>query len=101
MPEGKAELLGKLPFEAQVALCDGRDLIRLETENPFASEPSRPDVVRFVWILSRPARGPAEIPFVLPPRGEWLVHVIASVQAVRLRDVPSPHEDDRLSRPDR
>jgi len=29
-------------------LCDGRDLIRLETENPFGTEPSRPDVVRFV-----------------------------------------------------
>ena len=31
----RAELLRRLPFEAQVALCDGRDLIRLETENPF------------------------------------------------------------------
>jgi uncharacterized protein (DUF1697 family) len=74
----RAELLRRLPFEAQVALCDGRDLIRLETENPFATEPSRPDIVRFVCILLRPGRGPAEIPFALPPRGEWLVRVIAS-----------------------
>ena len=56
----------------------GRDLIRLETENPFATEPSRPDIVRFVSILLRPGRGPAEIPFALPPRGEWLVRVIGS-----------------------
>src|SRR6516225_11734135 len=55
----RAELLRKLPFEAQVALCDGRDLIRLETENPFATEPSSPDIVRFVSILSRPRRGSA------------------------------------------
>src|SRR5215472_7705704 len=50
----RAELLRKLPFEAQVALCDGRDLIRLETENPLAAQPSRPDIVRFVSILSQP-----------------------------------------------
>ena len=74
----RAELLRKLPFEAEVALCDGRDLIRLATENPFATEPSSPDIVRFVSILSRPRRGSAEIPFALPPRGQWLVRVIAS-----------------------
>jgi uncharacterized protein (DUF1697 family) len=74
----RAELLRKLPFEAHVVFCDGRDLIRLETENPFATEPPRPDIVRFVSILSRPCRGSAEIPFSLPPRGEWLVRVIAS-----------------------
>src|SRR5438034_3848706 len=44
----RAALLRKLPFETEVMLCDGRDLIRLETEHPFGTEPSRPDVVRFV-----------------------------------------------------
>lgn len=74
----RAALLEKLPFEAEVALCDGHDLIRMERENPFGTEPSRPDIVRFVSILSRPRRGPAEIPFTLPPGGEWFVRVIAS-----------------------
>ena len=74
----RAALLPQLPFEAEVVLCDGRDLIRLETENPFETEPSRPDIVRFVSILSRPGRVPSHIPFTLPPRGEWFVRVIAS-----------------------
>ncbi len=74
----RAELLRKLPFDAEVMLCDGRDLIRLEMENPFGTEPSRPDVVRFVSILSRPGHGPADIPFTLPPHEEWFVRVIAS-----------------------
>jgi uncharacterized protein (DUF1697 family) len=34
----RADLLRKLPFEAEVAICDGRDLLRLETENPFEAE---------------------------------------------------------------
>jgi hypothetical protein len=59
-------------------LCDDRDLIRLEMENPFGTEQSHPDIARFVSILSRPGRGPADIPFTLPPGGEWFVRVIAS-----------------------
>lgn len=74
----RAELLRKLPFEAEVVLCDGRDLIRLERENPFGTEPSRPEIVRFVSILSKANRGPASIPCSLPPSGEWFVRVIAS-----------------------
>ena len=74
----RAELLRKLPFAAEVVLCDGRDLIRLEMENPFETEPSRPDIVRFVSILSKADRGPSSIPCTLPPSGEWLVRLIAS-----------------------
>ena len=74
----RAELLRRLPFEAEVVFCDSRDLIRLEMENPFTTEPSRPNLVRFVSILSRAACGPAVIPFNLPADGEWFVRVIAS-----------------------
>src|SRR2546429_2999554 len=49
----RAALLRKLPFEAEVVLCDGRDLIRLEIENPFGAELVRRDIVRFVSILSK------------------------------------------------
>ena len=97
----RAELLRKLPFEAQLVLCDGRDPVRLETKNPFATEPSRSDIVRFVSILSRPGRGPAQIPFALSITRGMVGTSYRVGQAIRLREVPSPHEDDRLSRPDR
>ena len=74
----RAELLRKLPFKAEVVLCGGRDLIRLEMENPFGTESSRPHIVRFVSILSKADRGLASIPCTLPPCGEWFVRVIAS-----------------------
>jgi uncharacterized protein (DUF1697 family) len=74
----RAALLRKLPFDTEVVLCGGRDLLLLEKDNPFATEPSGPDVVRFVTILSKAGRGPADIPFALPPKGEWLLRVIAS-----------------------
>ncbi len=72
------ELLRRLPFEAHAVMCEGRNLIRIETENPFGAEPSRPDVVRFVSILSRAGGLRANLPVSFPPGGDWLVRVIAS-----------------------
>ncbi len=71
-------LLRKLPFEAEIVLCEGRDLLRLETENPFGSQPSPTDVVRFVSILSKAGGVRATLPVWFPADGEWLVRVIAS-----------------------
>lgn len=74
----RAALLRKLPFETHVALCSGRDVARLETDNPFGTEASRPDIVRFVSILSKAGRARTSLPVRLPPRGPWFVRVIAS-----------------------
>ena len=74
----RAALLPKLPFEADVMLCDGRDLLRLETANPFGTQPSRPDVVRFVSILSKAGAVRASLPVSFPSDGQWLVRVMAS-----------------------
>ena len=73
-----AELRRKLPFEVEVAFCDGSDLIGLEMENPFGAEPLRPDVVRFVSILSKAGRSKASLPIALPKDGEWFVRIIGS-----------------------
>ena len=73
-----AELRRKLPFEAAVSFCDARDLIRLETENPFGAEPFDQDVVRFVSILSKASRGKASLPIAFPPGEKWFVRIIGS-----------------------
>jgi uncharacterized protein (DUF1697 family) len=74
----RAEILRRLPFETDVMLCEGRDLVSLEQEDPFAAEPPHPDIVRFVSILSKDSRVQASMPITLPPDGEWLLRVIAS-----------------------
>ena len=68
----------RLPFEAEIIICDGRDLISVSSGDPFAGEPSRPDIVRFVSVLSRPLRTPPSIPISFPPDGEWLLRVLAT-----------------------
>jgi hypothetical protein len=58
--------------------CDARDLLRLETENPFGAEPPSSDVVRFVSVLAAAGAVRTPLPVSFPPEGEWLVRVIAS-----------------------
>ena len=73
-----AELRRKLPFEGTIVCCDGRDLVRLEMDNPFGAEPSRSDVVQFVSILSEGGRRGVSLPIALPESGDWLVRIMGS-----------------------
>lgn len=74
----RAALLRKLPFETKVVLCSARDLIRLEKDDPFGTEPSRPDIVRFVSILTKGGGIRPSMPLTLPTHGEWLVRIFGS-----------------------
>lgn len=71
----RSALLGKLPFEAKIVLCEGRDLLRLETANPFG--PTPPDVIRFVSILARAGSIQVALPVSFPSEEQWLVRLIA------------------------
>jgi hypothetical protein len=73
-----AELQRKLPFEACLASCDSKELLQLEMDNPFGTEPPARDVVRFVSILSTAARRKVSLPAALPESGEWFVRIIGS-----------------------
>lgn len=73
-----ADLRRKLPFEAAVAFCDASDLIRLEMESPFRTEPSNPDVIPFVSILSKPNPAKASFPIAIPEGEQWFVRIIGS-----------------------
>lgn len=73
----RTELLRRLPFEADIMICPGRDIINLATSDPFVNEPSGPDIVRFVNVLARPPRVLPPLPLTLPPGDEWLVKILA------------------------
>jgi uncharacterized protein (DUF1697 family) len=72
------DLRRKLPFEIEVAFCDASDLIRLEMVNPFKAEPSNPNVVRFMSIVSKARRGEVSFPVALPEGEEWFVRIIGA-----------------------
>ena len=73
----RAELASRLPFETEIMICHSRDIVRLLSQPWFAGRPSRPDIVRFVSLLSRAPRLAPPLPLTLPSRGQWLLRVLA------------------------
>jgi uncharacterized protein (DUF1697 family) len=74
----RAELAAKLPFDAEMVICQGREILGLMSRNPFARQPVRPDVVRFVSVLcGRPRSAPAT-PMRFPAGGKWLLKILGS-----------------------
>ena len=65
----------ELPFETKIAICEGRDVIALEADNPFADRPASSELVRFVSILPAATRARPTMPIMLPGDGEWLVRI--------------------------
>jgi uncharacterized protein (DUF1697 family) len=66
----------RLPFEAEISICQGRDIVRLMSHDHFAGHPVRPDIVRFVSVLCRPPRTVPPLPMTFPSRGKWLLKVL-------------------------
>ena len=70
------DLRRRLPFDAEIGLCDARDLQRLEKTNPFGDEAPRSDVVRFVSVLTKTGRVRDTLPVCLPNKEDWLVRIV-------------------------
>jgi uncharacterized protein (DUF1697 family) len=74
----RAEIARGLPFDAEVMICDGRDIVRLVTQEPFAGQPDEPDIVRFVSVMARRPRSSPPMPITFPPTGPWMLKVAAT-----------------------
>ncbi len=72
----RRELLTRIGFPADIMICEGRALAAFAAEDPFAGQASRPDVVRFVNIMSKPPGALPAIPMQFPEDGEWLLRVL-------------------------
>lgn len=71
------EFVRRLPFDAEVMICKGREIAKLMSQDYFAGQPTRPDIVRFVSVLSRRPRSTPPIPISLPSSGKWLLKILA------------------------
>ena len=72
----RAEVMRRLPFEADVMICDGKDILRLASGDPFAGQPSGPDIVHFVSVLAKRRQPSSPVPLDLPSGGEWCLRVL-------------------------
>jgi len=73
----RAAIAKKLPFKCEIMICPARDIIKLASKDPFAGQPSGPDITRFVSVAAKRIATPPPLPFNLPSKDEWLLKVIA------------------------
>jgi uncharacterized protein (DUF1697 family) len=67
----------KLPFKCEIMICPAKAIVDLVRRDPFAGEPSGPNITRFVNVLHKPLRKPPALPLSLPSDDDWLLKIIA------------------------
>jgi uncharacterized protein (DUF1697 family) len=73
----RAELGRRLPFDAEIVICTGQEILRLTSQDCFAGQPAGPDIVRFVSVLARKPRSTPTTPIRFPARGPWQLKILA------------------------
>ena len=74
--QARAEVARRLPFVAEIVVCQGRDIASLLSKNPFEGQSLRGGVVRFVSVLSQRPRLTPSTPMRFPSSGPWLVKIL-------------------------
>jgi uncharacterized protein (DUF1697 family) len=72
----RAEIERRLPFEADVMICSGGDILRLAYSDPFHGYASGPDIVRFVSVMAKGRKPSPPLPPNLPADGDWCLRVL-------------------------
>ena len=73
----RAELTRWLPFETEIIMCQGREILSLMSQSHFAGQPVRPDIVRFVSLLAKSPRAAPPTPMTFPASGRWMMKILA------------------------
>jgi uncharacterized protein (DUF1697 family) len=72
----RLEFAPRLPFDAQIVICRSREIVGLLSHDCFPQQ-ARPDIVRFVSVLSRRPHQVPRLPLRFPSQGTWLMKVLA------------------------
>lgn len=73
----RAAIAKKLPFECEIMIVPAKSIVDLTRSDPFARQPSSPNITRFVNVLHKPLRKRLPLPLHLPSDRDWLLKVIA------------------------
>lgn len=71
----RSEILDNLPFDAEIAIFAGREILDLLSKDHFGKA-TPPDVVRFVSVLCGKPHATPAMPTTFPSTGVWLLKVL-------------------------
>lgn len=72
----RMELMQNVPVETKILICEGREVLKLISQNPFIKFKMHPDIVFFVGLLSNYPRSEPLMPLEIPTVGEWLLKIL-------------------------
>lgn len=70
----------KLPFKCEIMICPAKAIVDLARKDPFARQPSGPDITRFASVLHEPlpsSHAARHSSLALPSENDWLLKIIA------------------------
>jgi uncharacterized protein (DUF1697 family) len=73
----RAAIAKKLPFKCEIMIVSAKAVVDLVKRNPFARQPSGPDITRFVSVLHKRPQKPPPLPLCLPSDKDWLLKIVA------------------------
>jgi uncharacterized protein (DUF1697 family) len=73
----RAAIAKKLPFKCEIMICPAKAVVDLARKDPFARQPSGPDITRFVSVLHRRPPKLPPLPLSLPSDKDWLLRIVA------------------------
>jgi uncharacterized protein (DUF1697 family) len=76
--ELRAELERRLPFDTEIMIFQGHEIVRLMSRHPFPNPSPHTDIVRFVSFLSRRPRSTLSTPASFPSSGQWVLKILAT-----------------------
>ena len=71
----RAEFARRLPFDADVMICDGSEILRLASTDPFAGQPSGPAILQFASVMAKRKILPS-VPLIMPATGAWSLKIV-------------------------
>lgn len=74
----RGELQRRLPFEAELMICGGREVLELLSAEPFADEIQGDDIKQYVTILGKKPskRSAPRLPIRRPDNDDWQVKIV-------------------------
>jgi uncharacterized protein (DUF1697 family) len=73
----KKEFLRVLPFDAEVIVCSGRELLALVASDPFPPRLPSGDVRRFLTVMAKPPTRMPPLPLRFPANAPWQISFVA------------------------
>jgi len=72
----RAEIVRRLPVQAEFMICQARDILDLVSREPFEEVASEEKITRYVSVLTKRPRAVPACPIHQPAGDEWQVKVI-------------------------